>query len=193
MSNDGATLATYSGSDGLRIWSMGTSEVLLRAVPDWKSAIWRAELGFTRDDRFAFLQDKYEGILLVRLPGGRDEVIATARTRVTALAGKQDKSAPVQAQRVRLGVVTAAVATSRSAGSSSAPATGAIVREIMPDSPALASGLKVGDVIVEVNDKPIRNPTDVRDAVNAADALGELVIRVIRAGASKRLVTNLDQ
>jgi serine protease Do len=45
---------------------------------------------------------------------------------------------------------------------------GALVTEVMPESPAAAAGLRPGDVIVELNGKKVENPGDLARAVALA-------------------------
>ena len=46
-----------------------------------------------------------------------------------------------------------------------ASATGVVVTQVQPDSPASEAGLKRGDVVQEVNRKPVKSASDFRNAV----------------------------
>jgi serine protease Do len=62
--------------------------------------------------------------------------------------------------------------------------TGVVVTGITPDSPADGSGLRTGDVITEVNRKPVRNAEQYQAAVTAAHDQRHLLLLVHRAGQS---------
>src|SRR5919106_4207667 len=51
-----------------------------------------------------------------------------------------------------------------------ASADGVVARDIAPRSPASAAGLKRGDVLLAVDDRPIQNVDDVVHALHDADA-----------------------
>lgn len=58
--------------------------------------------------------------------------------------------------------------------------SGAVVTAIVPNSPAAKAGLKRDDVISDVDDKPMKAPQDLRDAIQKAGPGKELAIGVIR-------------
>jgi regulator of sigma E protease len=60
------------------------------------------------------------------------------------------------------------------------------VQDVIPKSPAIAAGLKAGDVIVGVNRQPTYDFTQVRDAIHNSKG-GPLVISVVRNGQYKEL------
>jgi len=62
--------------------------------------------------------------------------------------------------------------------------TGVLVREVDDSSPAASAGLRAGDVIVEVDRKPVRTVADVRNAMSGRSAKNPLVFLVHREGAS---------
>jgi S1-C subfamily serine protease len=69
---------------------------------------------------------------------------------------------------------------------------GVLVGRVPAGSPAAAAGLQVGDVLVEVDRRPIVDPQDVPLAL-AGHAAGDRVeVVVVRAGARVALTTRLD-
>jgi S1-C subfamily serine protease len=62
---------------------------------------------------------------------------------------------------------------------------GAMVKEIVPQSPAMDAGLKPGDIIVDINDSSINS---VKDALQAVGASGPtMMIHVVRNGTELEL------
>jgi serine protease Do len=61
---------------------------------------------------------------------------------------------------------------------------GVVVTEVAPDSPADAKGLRQGDVIVSVNQEPVRDPRQLADAVKKASSGGEntVLLLIVRDG-----------
>jgi S1-C subfamily serine protease len=57
---------------------------------------------------------------------------------------------------------------------------GAMVTEVMPETPAAKGGLKAEDVIIGVGDKDVANPQELRDAITAGKVGGEVVLKVMR-------------
>jgi serine protease Do len=59
-------------------------------------------------------------------------------------------------------------------------AEGALVLEVLPDSVALSAGVRKGDIILQVDETPIKHSGDVRPAVEAAGV--DLTLLVLRGG-----------
>lgn len=57
---------------------------------------------------------------------------------------------------------------------------GAVITEVVPNSPAASAGLKRDDVITAVDDRPVKTPTDLRDAVQKAGPGKEVTLQVVR-------------
>ena len=58
--------------------------------------------------------------------------------------------------------------------------TGVVVTQVQPDSPASEAGLKRGDVIQEVNRKPVKSASDFRNAVTQSAAKSPLLLLIQR-------------
>jgi serine protease Do len=70
---------------------------------------------------------------------------------------------------------------------------GALVAKVLPDSPAKKAGIKVGDVIVEFNDKTIQNSANLPPIVGSSKVGVQLPVTVIRNGREKTLKVKLDE
>lgn len=57
---------------------------------------------------------------------------------------------------------------------------GAMVTDVMAETPAAKAGLKAEDVIVAVGDKDIANPQELKEAIASAKIGGEVVLKVMR-------------
>ncbi|MFS8110276.1 DegQ family serine endoprotease [Rhizobium jaguaris] len=66
---------------------------------------------------------------------------------------------------------------------------GAVVASVNPDKPAAAAGIQQGDIIVSVNDKPVRNAHEVQSAVAEAGKAGrKSVLLLIQRDGNKTFV-----
>ena len=70
---------------------------------------------------------------------------------------------------------------------------GALVAKVLPDSPALASGIKVGDIIVEFNKQEVMNSSSLPPIVGGSTVGVELPVTVIRNGREKTLDVKLGE
>ena len=59
--------------------------------------------------------------------------------------------------------------------------------EVMPSSPAAASGIRPGDVIIKVADRSISTPNDVQQQVEASQIGRSLKLEVSREGRVRSL------
>jgi len=64
---------------------------------------------------------------------------------------------------------------------------GAVVNSVAPDSPAAKAGLQTGDVIIEINRKPVRNGGDVRNHIGLLPVGETVSFVVLREGKRKSL------
>jgi putative serine protease PepD len=80
-------------------------------------------------------------------------------------------------------------------GVSVAPADsgGAVIGEVVPDSPADQGGLQEGDVVVRIGDRPITDANDLVSAVQAATVGDTLEIEFQREGATQTTTVTLAE
>jgi serine protease Do len=71
--------------------------------------------------------------------------------------------------------------------------TGALVAEVTPDSPAEDAGLKTGDVIVELDGKPVRDSRHLKLQVAQIAPGKEVPVKVSRDGKVKELEVKLKE
>jgi S1-C subfamily serine protease len=62
-------------------------------------------------------------------------------------------------------------------------ARGVLVTSVVPDSPAAEAGLRPGDVIEEINRRPVRSPQDVARVIEETKE-GDLALLVNRGGSA---------
>ncbi len=68
---------------------------------------------------------------------------------------------------------------------------GAIITQINPNSPADKAGLKVGDIVTAVNNRPLRNTLDLRNIIGLLPIGSELDIEIIRNGHSHNMTATI--
>ena len=70
---------------------------------------------------------------------------------------------------------------------------GVLISEILENSPAEASGLKTGDILIEINDKEIWDTFDLTRTVNKHEPEEEIIIKVARKGRVKKINVTLGE
>jgi serine protease Do len=120
-------------------------------------------------------------VKLTVLRGGREQVVDLT---VGELSERAQASVPSKARPDRLGI-SARDVTPEMAGKLGLPpgTQGAVVVDVLPGGLAAESDLRPGDVVVEVNRKPVRS---VRDLARAAEEAQDkdLVLLVNRGGST---------
>jgi serine protease Do len=74
-----------------------------------------------------------------------------------------------------------------------ANATGSLVKEVIPGSPAAKAGVKPGDVIVQWNDLPVANPHELSRAVARTEIGSTVEMVVMREGSRESLQVTVGQ
>ena len=64
---------------------------------------------------------------------------------------------------------------------------GAYVARVMPDAPGAKAGIRAGDVVVAVGDRPVHDPDDVIQAVQATPVGEKVPLTVLRKGTKVTL------
>ena len=69
---------------------------------------------------------------------------------------------------------------------------GALITQVFPDSAAARAGLQASDLVVGINNKPVLNSRDLRNAIGLADLDSDLRIGILREGRSETLTARLE-
>ena len=65
---------------------------------------------------------------------------------------------------------------------------GVAVTDVAPDSTAADSGIRSGDIILEVAGKEVHSPGEVREALSKVKGGGKKVVMLVRSGNNQRFV-----
>lgn len=71
--------------------------------------------------------------------------------------------------------------------------TGALIADVVKDSPAEKAGLKRGDVVVSLNGKPVEDSTSLRNMVSAAVPGKTVELKIIREGKEQSVTATLAE
>ncbi len=89
--------------------------------------------------------------------------------------------------RGRIGVQIGNVSRTAAEGLGLRAGQGASVNGVMPDAPAAAAGVKVGDVILKVNGKPVESSSDVSRLVGDTKPGSKIAVTILREGKERDL------
>jgi S1-C subfamily serine protease len=68
-----------------------------------------------------------------------------------------------------------------------------VVRRVAPESPAGLAGLQAGDILVQLNEEPIKGPVDWTVALYDTPVNSEVTLRYVRAGEVLRTTLTVDE
>ena len=69
-------------------------------------------------------------------------------------------------------------------------ATGAIIRFVEGDSPGQRAGLKIGDVVTEINGEPVLSASDLRNRIGLAQGRTNVTITYLRSGKQHKVTVS---
>ncbi len=68
---------------------------------------------------------------------------------------------------------------------------GAIITSVEPGSAAQKAGLRPGDIVIEVNGRPIRNATELRNAIGLLRVGDKVRLKIVRDGKTRSLTATV--
>jgi S1-C subfamily serine protease len=130
-------------------------------------------------------------ITLHVLRDGKDQELTVTLGERTQRAPGQGEEQKPDTRPAFLGVRTQSLTPELKDRLGVATDSGALVGDVMPDSPAAKAGLKDGDVITSINGKAVKSPEELRDAVRAAGVGKEVTVKVNRGKEEKEFKAKL--
>jgi serine protease Do/serine protease DegQ len=70
---------------------------------------------------------------------------------------------------------------------------GAVIAEVMADSPASKAGMMAGDIVVSINGRPIKNASEVRNRIGLLPVGEKMKFDVLRNGKRKTLTVTITE
>lgn len=70
---------------------------------------------------------------------------------------------------------------------------GAVITQVSPGSPADKAGLKAGDIVIEVDGKPVRDANTLRNAIGLLRIGSEVHMKVLREGKTRSLRATVEK
>jgi serine protease DegQ len=98
-----------------------------------------------------------------------------------------------EVRRGRLGIMIQDVTPDLAEALDLGVASGAVVTQVEPESPAEQAGLQAGDVIVEFNGQPVEGSADLRNKVGLVRLGASADIELIRDGRRQRLQATIGR
>jgi Do/DeqQ family serine protease len=132
-------------------------------------------------NRVSSMQPGTEVTLTRIREGDRADVkVRLGELNAAAAAGSQRRESPAQAQ---LGIEVQPLTPEMARQLGIEEAAGVVVRNVDPLGPAAEAGLRAGDVITQVNRRPVRSVAELREAAGD-DASSDVLLLVKRRGAT---------
>jgi serine protease Do len=110
---------------------------------------------------------------------------ATAELTESAVANFNDTLYPESNKDIDLGLSVEAISAEIAKSKGLDNTKGVVVVEVKPDSLADKNDLKAGDIITEIDNRPISEPTEFKQAIQNADLQKGIIVILISDGVSK--------
>ncbi len=91
----------------------------------------------------------------------------------------------------RVGIVVQSVTPDVVSEAGLSQVTGAIVRSVEADSPAQRAGFKVGDVVTEIDGKPVLSASDLRNRIGLTEPGKNVTIAYLRGGKAYKVTVTI--
>ena len=72
-------------------------------------------------------------------------------------------------------------------------AGGAVVSQVLPDTPAAKAGIEGGDVVTELNGKPLRDSSELRNAIGMMAPGSTVELTVLRKGSERTIKVVIEE
>ncbi len=92
-----------------------------------------------------------------------------------------------EVRRGLLGVVAQSLTPDLALAFHTSKTHGAIISQIVAESPAAASGLKIGDVVLTINDKPVNSASELRNQIGLVAIDSEIILGIERLGEAQQI------
>lgn len=96
-------------------------------------------------------------------------------------------------QRGQLGVLVQDLTPELSAAFNLEHGQGAVITRVLPGSPAEKAGLKAGDVVIEVDGRPIRSASDLRNRIGLVPLGKRVQLHVLRDGKALQVALQIKE
>ncbi len=70
--------------------------------------------------------------------------------------------------------------------------TGSVITQVDPDSPAYKAGLRAGDIVIRINNKPVRNASTLRNKVGLLRIGEQVELVILRKGQQQTLIAKIE-
>lgn len=92
-----------------------------------------------------------------------------------------------EVRRGLLGVVAQSLTPDLAAAFDTSKTQGAIISQIVAESPAADSGLKIGDVVLTINNKPVSSASELRNQIGLVAIDSEITLGIERLGKAQTI------
>jgi membrane-associated protease RseP (regulator of RpoE activity) len=192
ISPDKRYAATLSKVGVLRLWNLPLAEIVLEARLLLQSMSLQPTVRFSIDGRRLIVDDSFNGLFIVPMPPSGSALVAAVQATI-ASQPEPSRAAPGDPPKLRFGVIMTDMDASDRELLQIGSTSGALVTEVLGGSPAEEAGLRVHDVILEFDGKPIADRSGVVAAVRDAAADTRIAVNIWRDGRRIQVYLTLPQ